>query len=293
MEFDLDHTAAFYDRSAPGYDRGYAEAGPCYPANLYRLKLVEEVIAGLPPGRALDAGCGTGKLLLLLLRKGWDCAGTDLSAGMLREAERNLAPLGGKKAPLFQTPLDDLSMFADASFDHVFCLGVLPYIPEEKEPGCYRELRRVIKPGGLFVTAHENEIFDAFTFNKYTLRFFERNFYPLLRELDQKSDPERLKSELGSLVTHPDKPVNQDPAKTGRDFIFTKPENPLTYPEKLARYGFFGKENLYYHFHALPPLLREGSPALIELSRRMEVRCARTWQGMFLASTFVSVAHAV
>ena len=290
MEFDLKHTVDFYDRSAPGYDRGYAAAGPCYPANLYRLKLVEEVLAGVPPARALDAGCGTGKLLVALLERGWDCAGTDVSGGMLKEAERNLVPLG-KKPPLHQTPLDDLSMFADASFDHVFCLGVLPYIPEDKEPGCYRELRRVIKPGGLFVTAHENELFDVFTFNKYTLRFFERNFYPLLRELDPKSDPERLKSALGALMAHPDKPVNQDPTRTGRDFIFTKPENPLTYPEKLACYGFRGGENLYYHFHALPPLCC-GTPR--SSSSPAGWRCALpNRQGMFLASTFVSVARAV
>ena len=28
------------------------------------------------------------------------------------------------------------------------------------------------------------------------------------------------------------------------------------------------------------------------LSREMELRCARMWQGMFLASTFISVARA-
>lgn len=41
-------------------------------------------------GPALDAGCGTGRLLLAFAREGYDCAGFDTSQEMLRIARRKL-----------------------------------------------------------------------------------------------------------------------------------------------------------------------------------------------------------
>ena len=199
----------------------------------------------MPPGRVLDAGCGTGKLLAHLVERGRECAGCDLSAGMLDQARRRVGEMGSEDVPLVQTSLDDLSMFPDASFDHVFCLGVFPYIPEAVEPKCYRELRRVVKPGGHFVTAHENEVFDAFTFNKYTLRFFERNVLPLLGDAAGTADADELTRRLASLVTHPDQPVNTDAQRSGRDIIFTKPENPLTYQRQAGRIRAFAGMRFY------------------------------------------------
>lgn len=294
MDFDLKRTAAYYDQAAETYDVcAYSPDGPHYPANYYRFELVKRLIEGMPPGKVLDAGCGTGLALVHLARHGRGCAGCDVSKGMLDQARKNLDEAGFSNVRLIHAPLDDLNMFDSASFDHVLCLGVFPYIPEAQEGPCYRELRRVIKPGGWFVTAHENELFDAFTFNKYTLRFFERNIAPLLRQADDRVDPGELENRLAALMTNPDLPVNTDPKRSGRDIIFTKPENPLTYAEKLADYGFAGRETLYYHFHAAPPLLRNDDPALIELSKKLEITCAKAWQGMFMASTFINVAQAV
>ncbi len=293
MTHDITRTAAYYDEIADAYDgRGYSQTGPDYPANLYRLELAKSIIATLPPGRVLDAGCGTGRFLAHLAREGHDCAGCDFSAGMLARARANLAEVSSRPVRLVQAALHDLSMFEDESFDYVFALGVFPYIPEELESGSYRELRRVIRPGGIFVSAHENELFDLFTFNKYTLRFFDSNIFPLLAKRRDGLDLEDLRAKLASLIVHPDLPVNTDPERSGRDIIFTRPENPLVYGSKLTDYGFAQQDLLYYHFHALPPLLRNGDRELEELSKQVELTEARAWQGMFLASTFLSVAQA-
>ncbi|MFA6294426.1 MAG: class I SAM-dependent methyltransferase [Victivallales bacterium] len=247
----------------------------------------------IPSGRILDAGCGTGKLLAYLAMNGFDCAGCDFSANMLKKARQNLGSVSAREIPLIQTALDNLSMFADRSFDHVFCLGVFPYISEDKESRCYRELRRVIRPGGYFITAHTNEIFDAFTFNKYTIRFFERNLWPLLQDVDAGLNLEGAKTQLSSLIVNPDKPVNTEANRSARDLVFMKPENPLLYPEKIASFGFANREIRYYHFHALPPLLRDGNQELLNASKKMEIRFSSNWQGMFMASTFLSIAQAV
>src|SRR5262249_14134751 len=43
---------------------------------------------GLRTGRLLDVGCGTGRALEPMLRRGWAIQGCDLSAAMLAEARR-------------------------------------------------------------------------------------------------------------------------------------------------------------------------------------------------------------
>lgn len=278
MNYNKQNTIKYYDSHASTYDND-----GIYPANQFRLKLVSNILDQLPKGKILDAGCGTGKFLEVATQKGFDCFGCDFSEGMLNQAREILSDV-----PLIHTSIDNLSMFEDEFFDHVFCLGVLPYLPEEQESNIYTELRRVIKPGGYFVSAHQNELFDMFTFNKYTLRFFEKNFLSLVNV-----GTYRAIAQLSSLITNPDKPVNKNSENSARDIVFTKPENPILYPEKLKKYGFEHKEFLYYNFHCLPPLIRNGDKELIETSKKMEIQYARHWQGMFMASTFISVAQTV
>lgn len=280
MNYKKENTIEYYNTHAVNYDNDGE-----YPANKFRLELVTGILKQLPKGKILDAGCGTGQFLKVAHDAGFKCIGCDFSKGMLSEARKTLAKT---YIPLIRASLDNLSMFKDGVFDHVFCLGVLPYIPEEEEEKVYRELRRVIKKDGCFVTAHQNELFDMFTFNKYTIRFYERNILPLVG-----IDFERAKIELASLITNPDKPVNKDGENSARDIIFTKPENPITYPDKLIKHGFINKEFMYYNFHCLPPLIRNEDKELIEISKQMEIVYAKKWQGMFMASTFISVAQAI
>ena len=295
MKYKQQNTIGYYNEISKFSDEsGYNPDSKYYPANYYRLELAKRIIADLAPGKFLDAGCGTGQLLMHLMELGNDCTGCDFSSGMLKEAKRKLAKVNSKhEVPLICTALDKLSMFADQSFDHIFCLGVFPYIPEELEDKSYRELRRVIKKGGAFVSAHENEIFDTFTFNKYSLRFFERNIFPMIQEAVSGSDVEDMKSKLATLFIHSDKPINRDKKNSARDIIYLRPENPLIYDKKIANFGFHHEKTQYYHFHALPPLLRNEEKSLLDISSKMEIRNADSWQGLFMASTFISVARAV
>lgn len=294
MTWDIAKTAEYYDAIASSYDeRGYSLSGGDYPANHFRLEMAKKILADLPKGRLLDGGCGTGLFLAHAAAEGFDCVGSDFSIGMLDQARSNLPAQAADRVRLVQAPLHDLGEMEDASFDAVFCLGVFPYVPENLEAPSYREMRRLIRSGGTFVTAHQNELFDLLTFNKYTLRFFERNVFPLLEKHGANVDLSAARDELRSLITHPDEPVNTDAGRSGRDIIFTRPENPLTFGEKLASFGFAAKDTLYYHFHSVPPLVRNGSDTLLDASKRLELSEARSWQGMFIASTFVSIAEAV
>lgn len=94
------------------------------------------------PGRVLDAGCGTGKALDLLR----DVApvGLDLSATALSLTRRR-GPF-----PLVQASATTLP-FAAASFDVAVSLDVLANVPPAEVPAAFRELFRVLAPGGALI----------------------------------------------------------------------------------------------------------------------------------------------
>jgi len=284
----------YYDNQAENYDKAcyYTESTGYYPANWYRLELTKKIIEQrISPGSTvLDAGCGTGEILVHLLEKGHQASGCDLSQKMIDVGRRKLESRH-LTAEITKTSLEDLQMYKSNSFDAVLAMGVFPYIREERDAACLAEIHRVLRPKGLFVSAHENELFDLFTFNKYTLRFFERNIYPLLRQVAPTASLKKLKSQMATLIRNPEEPKSVDPLKAPRDVIFTKPENPLTYGDKIKALGFELERLEYYHFHALPPLLRNGDRQLMQMSKQMEGRFSASWQGAFLASTFIAISH--
>jgi ubiquinone/menaquinone biosynthesis C-methylase UbiE len=108
---------------------------------------------GWPYETALELGCGTGFFLLNLMQGGVIKKGsvTDLSPGMVEVALRNAAGLGldvdGRVADAERIPYDD------NSFDLVVGHAVLHHIPDL--PAAFREVLRVLKPGGRFVFAGE------------------------------------------------------------------------------------------------------------------------------------------
>jgi SAM-dependent methyltransferase len=76
-----------YDHYAPIYDEWNAQNN--YEMWLGDVLLPELEKHGLRKGWALDVGCGTGRAFDPLLDRGWQVVGSDVSAGMLAEAERN------------------------------------------------------------------------------------------------------------------------------------------------------------------------------------------------------------
>lgn len=96
--------------------------------------------------RVLDFGCGHGMAAVVLARRGATVTGFDLSAGYVREA-RDRARANGVRADFLQADGERLP-FADAAFDRVWGCAILHHLDLGKAG---RELRRVLKPGGVAV----------------------------------------------------------------------------------------------------------------------------------------------
>lgn len=109
--------------------------------------------SGWPYAEALELGSGTGFFLLNLMQAGVAAKGhvTDLSPGMVEAAVRNGTALGldvdGWVADAESIPYDD------ESFDLVVGHAVLHHIPDVEL--AFREVLRVLRPGGRFVFAGE------------------------------------------------------------------------------------------------------------------------------------------
>ena len=104
------------------------------------------------PGRLIDLGCGTGRLLIPFARRGFECVGVDLSDAMLAIA-RDKAERAGVQVDLRKANVVGLDDFASASFDYAACLFSTFGMIRGRE---YRQqmlghVRRILKPGGRFV----------------------------------------------------------------------------------------------------------------------------------------------
>jgi 2-polyprenyl-3-methyl-5-hydroxy-6-metoxy-1,4-benzoquinol methylase len=93
----------------------------------------------------LDAGCGTGEYSCWLASKHANVIGIDLSDGSLQEAREYAAAVGLHNLRFEKRSVLETG-FPDASFDFVYCTGVLHHTPDPF--GGLVELCRVLRPGG-------------------------------------------------------------------------------------------------------------------------------------------------
>jgi SAM-dependent methyltransferase len=98
--------------------------------------------------RALEIGCGPGRLMRPLSRTFGEIHGVDVSDEMIRLARERLR--GIPHAHVHWTDGASLAPFADESFDMVYSYAVFQHIPSREVVFEYlREIHRVLKVGGL------------------------------------------------------------------------------------------------------------------------------------------------
>jgi malonyl-CoA O-methyltransferase len=129
-----------FDRQASDYD-DYAVVQRTVVDNLLGTVQSE----GLRPGRLLDIGCGTGRLLAKLRELYPDSAaiGADLAFGMCATA----ADRGGV---VVNADAENLP-FADSAFDLVLSTSTYQWLTSLHT--AFAEVRRVLAPGGMFCFA--------------------------------------------------------------------------------------------------------------------------------------------
>src|ERR1017187_1358194 len=100
----------------------------------------------------LEMGCGAGPNMLWLAAKGIKVSGVDIAQNALQLARENLGHAGvaGRLGQLVEGSVVH-TPFADASFDGVLEACVFQHLSKNDRRAAFGEVRRVVKPGGLFV----------------------------------------------------------------------------------------------------------------------------------------------
>ena len=115
------------------------------------------------PGLVVDLGCGTGRALVPLARRGFRGLGVDLSAHMLqvlgKKARQEHLPIGGLQANLIE-----LDCIRDDAVDYCICLfSTLGMIRgRQNRQRVLAHAQRILKPGGLFVLHVHNFWYSLF-----------------------------------------------------------------------------------------------------------------------------------
>ena len=157
-----------YDSMAESYAAAIEEN----PRSIYYER---PAMLGLLPDvsgrRILDAGCGPGVVMGLLIAKGADVVGVDASANMLTLARQRL----GAAAVLHEADLEQpMPFLADSSFDVVLSSGTLGYVRDWL--ALFREFYRILRSPGYVVFSVGHPCSD------YTLNDTDDYFSTELRE---------------------------------------------------------------------------------------------------------------
>ncbi|MBN2105973.1 MAG: class I SAM-dependent methyltransferase [Deltaproteobacteria bacterium] len=165
------HIHPVYGISAP--ERGWVPA----PRYLLRRDRVLRLLAGLPAGRLLEIGCGSGALLYDMARSGFHVSGLEQSA----EA-RDLALYINRETrglQIFETPEKDWG----SAFDHVLSFEVLEHI--EDDAAALQQWHSWLKPGGhllLSVPAHRSRWSASDEWAGHCRRYERQGLLDLLRD---------------------------------------------------------------------------------------------------------------
>jgi SAM-dependent methyltransferase len=112
------------------FELRYLLGGPPWDTGVTPPEVVELVAGGnLPPGRALDLGCGTGTNCIYLARHGWEAVAS------CRFYRRDVTGLA----------------FLAAPFDLALDIGCLHSLPPERRDRYAAGVARLVRPGGLYM----------------------------------------------------------------------------------------------------------------------------------------------
>jgi ubiquinone/menaquinone biosynthesis C-methylase UbiE len=134
---------AAWSAAAPGYAE-YHGAWREYAAEAARLARLR------PTDVVLDVAAGPGTLALVAAPSVARVVATDFAPGMLQELEARAAREGVRNVEAAVMDAQELKL-DDASFDAAFCMFGFMFFPDR--PKAFRELLRVLKPGGRGVVA--------------------------------------------------------------------------------------------------------------------------------------------
>lgn len=273
------------------YDEYYGPDAPYPPVH---RDLIEHLIAEAGAQTLLDAGCGPASFLREISDRGIDLYGFDLTPEMVTEAKRVMAARGHDPSRFWEGSVTDPASYrppgVELQYDAAICVGVLPHVPAEADAVVIENLRDSLRPGGLAVIEARNELFALFTANRYTYLTIVEQLIRVDSLQIADGEEEGVRRALDELQQHfrmdlpPVRKGKED--EPGYDEVLSRTHNPLVLREQVSRAGFTDVRVLFYHYHALPPLLAAHAPRTFR-EQSLAMEDPNDWRGHFMASAFL------
>ncbi len=111
-------------------------------------------VAGLPPGLALDAGCGHGSDALWLAARGWHVTAIDFSASALAHARSTAEAMGADVAERIDWVEGDLSTWTPQPGRYDLVVSLYVHVADSVEAMVQRLAAGVAPGGTLFMVGH-------------------------------------------------------------------------------------------------------------------------------------------
>jgi len=124
----------------------FMQSGEKYVSDVFAL-VRHHLAPDFRPQRALDVGCGVGRLLLPLARRVQEAVGVDVAPAMLSLAEGNAKRAGIQNIQLL--PSDDGLSQVTGQFDFVNCYIVLQHIPQVRGYRLIQSMLNRLEVGGV------------------------------------------------------------------------------------------------------------------------------------------------
>ena len=131
-----------FDYESKMWGSGKVKTSPfCFGAS--QLEFALEDLVNIQ-GRVLEVGCGAGGMAkaIKFYRPGLDVSGIDISKKAINQARKNSSGVKFSQGNVYKLP------FRDKSFDAVLMFDLLEHLDDP--PKSLLEIRRVLKPGGIF-----------------------------------------------------------------------------------------------------------------------------------------------
>jgi len=252
--------------------------------NLNRFRTFNSLVP--EGGRILDFGCGTGENVVNLSLAGHQVLGIDHASEMIELAKTKMGEHELDSRLVNVGDLSSLATYAEAEFDIVSALGVLPYLSEQEEQEFYTQAKRLIPDDGLIIVSHSNELIDLVTFNRYTVEFYRNRVIPHLTSNDEEQ--QELLDIFTSHLSHPDIPARDAKRKSERDTLKKRRANPIEYPGLLLeKFNLAIDDIAFTHFYPMPPQFMEGSEKYRDLIFAFEERMKSDPLRYVFASIFI------
>ena len=147
MNTILLNTQTSYDQVAAQYAEKFKDEMDVKPFDRDCLDRLAREVGSLGP--ICDMGCGPGQIARYLHRQGANVLGIDLSPNMVAEAQRLNPDIPFHQGNMLSLP------DAENSFGGIAAFYCIIHIPREQVVDALREMKRVLKPGGvLLITFH-------------------------------------------------------------------------------------------------------------------------------------------